>query len=139
MKKVLIIYNSKTGTTRNYSEEIGKYLRTKKNEVVVLSIEEYKRDILYNTDYLFLGCWTSGLMFFLQHPEKKWIDFTTKLPNPIKPKTALFTTYRFLTGTMFKEMRMHLNGSIDYPITTFKSRDGLLSESDKLALDHFTN
>jgi len=139
MKKVIIIYNSKTGTTKKYSNEIGMYLRNNGNEVVVLSIEEYTNDKLNHADYLLLGCWTSGLMFFLQHPEKIWIDFATKLPNPLKPKIALFTTYKILTGSMFKKMHMHLNGLIGASFTAIKSRNGVLSESDKKVLDKFIN
>ena len=137
MKKTVIIYHSKTGTTRNYSEAIGGYLNSKSNEVIVVSIEEYKSEILRNANFLFLGCWTSGLMFFLQHPEKKWMDFAAKLPDPIKPRIALFTTYKFLTGSMFKKMTPHLNENVSRPFFTFKSRNGLLSERDKTALDQF--
>jgi len=139
MKKIVIIYNSKTGTTRNYSKEIGEYLKTKNYEVIVVPMEEYNSDILNNTDYLLLGCWTSGLMFFGQHPEKKWIDFAANLPKPTKPGVALFTTYKILTGSMFNKMRMHLNGHITTPAITLKSRNGLLSKSDETALDQFIN
>ncbi len=137
MKKVVITYNSKSGTTRKYSEEIGLYLGTKKNEVVVLSMKKYHSDILHNADYLLLGCRPSGLMFFLQHPEKSWIDFAAELPNPIKARTALFTTYKILTGSMFKKMEEHIYGSTNSPFTTFKSRNGLLSENDITVLDQF--
>ena len=88
MKKAAIIYNSKTGTTKQYAEEIGAYLISQNLEVTTLSIQEYNAEILDHIDYLLLGCWTSGLMFFLQHPEKAWNDFAAGLPDPILPKTA---------------------------------------------------
>jgi flavodoxin len=139
MKKAVIIYNSKTGTTKKYAEEIGAYLKLKELEVNILSIQEYSADILNNVDYLLLGCWTSGLMLFLQHPEKAWNDFATKLPNSIKSKTALFTTYKMLTGSMFNKMRKQLNSRIDSCSTELKSRNGMLSEHDKIVLDNFVN
>ena len=137
MKKVAIIYNSKTGTTKKYAEEIGAYLKSQELEVNTLSIQEYSAEILDNVDYLLLGCWTSGLMFFLQHPEKAWNDFASRLPGSIQSKTALFTTYKILTGSMFKRMRKQLKGRIESCFTELKSRNGMLSRSDKTVLDQF--
>ncbi|MDX9694182.1 MAG: flavodoxin domain-containing protein [Bacteroidales bacterium] len=139
MKKAVIIYNSKTGITKKYAQEIGAYLKLKELEVTILSIQEYRAEILNNVDYLLLGCWTSGLMFFLQHPEKDWNDFAAKLPNAIKSKIALFTTYKILTGSMFNKMRKQLNGRVVSCLTEIKSRNGMLSENNKIVLDDFVN
>lgn len=137
MKKAVIIYNSKTGITKKYAEEIGTYLRTKKLSTDIISIQEYKDETIKNADFLFLGCWTNGLMVCLQHPDNNWKDFASKLPNEIKSKTALFVTYKTLTGSMFKNMRKHLKGKIDSCSAEIKSRNGLLSESDKVVLNNF--
>jgi len=137
MKKAVIIYHSKTGITKKYAEEIGTYLKTKDLATDIVSIQEYGDDSIKNADFLFLGCWTSGLMVFLQHPDKKWKEFTLKLPKEIKSKTALFTTYKLLTGSMFKNMRKQLGSKIDSCSTEIKSRKGLLSESDKVVLNSF--
>ena len=138
MKKAAIIYNSRTGTTKNYAEEIGAYLRKKEIEANVLSIKEYTEEIINEADYLLLGCWTNGLFFFLQHPDKDWKNFAAKLPNPIQQKTALFTTYKLLTGSMFRKMSRQLNSRVNAPLTELKSRNGMLSENDTKILDHFT-
>lgn len=137
--KAVVIYHSKTGTTKKYAEAIGDYLRLKKTEVALTSIQEYKDEVLEQTDYLFLGCWTQGLLFFLQHPEKEWIDFAEKLPDIPKPKVALFTTYKILTGSMFRNMRNHLKENINITFTELKSRNGILSETDKKTLDDLIN
>jgi len=139
MKKVAIIYNSKTGTTKKYAEEIGAYLKSQDLEVNTLSIQEYSAEILDNVEYLLLGCWTNGMMFFLQKPEKAWNDFASRLPDSIKSKTALFTTYKILTGSMFKKMRKQLDGRIESCLTELKSRNGMLSRSDKTVLDNLIN
>ena len=138
MKKAAIIYNSRTGITKKYAEQIGDYLSNKGVETNVLPIQQYDDAILDDIDYLLLGCWTNGLFFFFQHPDKAWNEFAAKLPNPIKPKTALFTTYKLLTGTMFKNMSRQLNGSLNASLTELKSRNGTLSENDKEILDNFT-
>lgn len=137
MKKAAIIVNSKTGTTRQYAEEIGKYLKEKGLETQVSSIQAYKEEMLDNADYVFFGCWTHGLMVILQHPEKIWVDFAAKLPNMPDVKVALFTTYKILTGSMFRNMVKHLNGKLSAPFLELKSRNGSLSEKDKQALDGF--
>ncbi|MCF8236184.1 MAG: flavodoxin domain-containing protein [Bacteroidales bacterium] len=137
MKKAAIIYNSRTGTTKKYAEQIGDYLSNKGVKTNVLPIQQYDDINLDDIDYLLLGCWTNGLMFFLQHPDKAWKDFAAKLPHPMKQKTALFTTYKLLTGTMFKNMSRQLNGSVKAPLTELKSRNGTLSKNDERILDNF--
>ena len=138
MKKAAIIYNSKTGITKKYAEQICAYLETRGINVIIMPVQEYDDDIPDKVDYLLLGCWTNGLFFFFQHPDKVWKSFAARLPHPIKPKTALFTTYKLLTGSMFKNMSRQLNGSVNSPLTELKSRNGRLSENDKKILDHFT-
>jgi len=107
--KTVIIYNSKTGTTKRYAEAIGEYLSSNKMNVSITSIEEYQPEILKDANYLLLGCWTQGLLFFNQHPEKAWVEFAKKLPEKINTKVILFTTYKILTGSMFRKMYAHLN------------------------------
>jgi len=136
MKNAIIFYNSKHGTTKKYAEEIGAYLATKRISFKTFSIGEYSDSTLTGADYLFLGCWTSGLFFFLQHPEKIWKDFAAKLPTKLNAKIALFTTYKLMTGSMFKNMRKEFKFNADSS-TELKSRHGLLSQADKTLLDNF--
>jgi len=133
--KAAIIYNSKTGTTKKYAEAIGDYLMTHNVEVSISSILEYRDEILEEADYLLLGCWTQGLIFFLQHPEKLWVDFAKILPDDLKSRIILFTTYKVLTGSMFKRMYSHLHNHYNFSFIELKSRTGSLSEVDKISLD----
>ena len=136
MKKAAIIVNSKTGTTRQYADEISEHLKSKGLDSQVASIQEYSEDILNDADYLFFGCWTSGLMVILQHPEKIWVDFAANLPSKPDTKVALFTTYKILTGSMFRNMYKQLKGKFATPSLELKSRNGSLSEEDKQALEN---
>lgn len=52
-------------------------------------------------------------------------------------KLAMFTTYKLLTGSMFRNMNRQLNGNVNASLTELKSRNGALSESDKKILDNF--
>ena len=135
MKTAVILYHSKTGTTKKYAEEISKYLQSSGLDTQVTSIQTYSEDMLNNADYVLFGCWTSGLMVILQHPEKEWVDYAAKLPSMPDVKVALFTTYKILTGSMFKNMSKHLKGKFPAPILELKSRNGFLSVADKEKLD----
>ena len=136
MKKAAIIVNSKTGTTRQYADEICEHLKSKGLDSQIASIQDYSEDILNDADYVFFGCWTNGLMVILQHPEKIWVDFAANLPSKPDTKIALFTTYKILTGSMFRNMYKQLKGKFATPSLELKSRNGSLSEIDKQALEN---
>ena len=92
--------------------------------------------MLNNVDYVLFGCWTNGLMVILQHPDKEWEDFAAKLPSMPDVKVVLFTTYKILTGSMFRNMYKQLKGKFATPSLELKSRNGSLSEKDKQALEN---
>jgi flavodoxin len=135
MKTAVVIYNSKTGTTKKYAEEIASYLKTKGISTKVSSIQAFQENLLSDADYVFLGSWTNGLMVILQHPDKEWKDFAAKLPSMPSTKLVIFTTYKILTGSMFRNMYKQLKGKFTSPSLELKSRNGLLSATDKLKLD----
>ena len=139
MEKAVILFNSKTGTTGKYAREIGKYIEAKGIDVKISSIQGYKynQEILDHATYVLLGCWTSGLMVVLQHPENIWKEFAANLPNMPETKLALFTTYKILTGSMFRNMYEEIEDKFAKPSLELKSRNGSLSEDDKEKLDSF--
>jgi len=139
MKQATIIVNSKTGTTMQYAEEINNYLKSKELDTQVTSIQDFSEEMLINTDFVFFGCWTNGLMVILQHPEKIWVEFAAKLPSKPDAKVALFTTYKIMTGSMFRNMYKHLKGKFSAHSLELKSRNGSLSEEDKKALENLIN
>ncbi|RPI19872.1 MAG: hypothetical protein EHM58_00330 [Ignavibacteriae bacterium] len=126
MKKALVIYNSKTGKTKSFAENISNFLNENNIDAKAVSIIESKNDDVLNADYIFLGCWTSGLFLILQHPEKVWIEFANTLPDLKNKKVGLFTTYKLATGSMFRNMKKHLNGKIDDVLIEIKSRNNKL-------------
>ncbi len=134
MNRALILYHSRTGTTASYSEEIAAELL--KTGVSVQSLPMYKaaEAPVREADTIFLGCWTSGLMFFLQKPEKIWVEYLKQLPSLKNKEIVLFTTYKILTGSMFREMKKHLPDDTTISIVKLKSRNGKLTESNKQLL-----
>jgi flavodoxin len=137
MKKVLIIHQSKKGHTRRYAEEIGKFLTEKGVESRVVSIDEYKLDLLQDVSHVLLGCWTNGLFFFAQHPDKAWIQFAQKINLPDGIRVGLFTTYILTTGSMFRVMKKYISRKADMSVPEWKSKNSRLSESDKESITRF--
>lgn len=136
MKKACIVYHSKTGTTKKFAEDIASFITGQNYETQVFSIDNVDITALQNADYLLLGCWTSGLMVFLQHPEKQWVEFANKIDVSGK-KLGLFTTYKLATGSMFRKMAQKLNGNS--PVLKLKSRNGSLNDQQKELLQVFLN
>jgi flavodoxin len=137
MKKAIVVYQSKTGITKKFGEEIGNYITGKGIEVKVHPVQDLSMGLFDQADYVLLGCWTAGLMLFLQHPDMVWKQFAVALPALTDKKTALFTTYKLATGSMFTKMRKHLAGKDADAAVELKSRNGNLSVENKIALDRF--
>jgi flavodoxin len=78
MKRALIIYHSKTGTTKKIGSEIARICKENYLDTKVISIVEFNKKELNNADFLFLGCWTHGHFLFNQHPDKNWIKFANQ-------------------------------------------------------------
>jgi flavodoxin len=137
MDRGVILYNTKTGTTKSYAGEIGAYLASQGVEVQVSSIQDCDQETLEGAEYVFLGSWTKGLMVVLQSPDAVWKEFAAGLPDLPDAKLALFTTYKILTGSMFRNMAKDLDGRFATPALELKSRNGELSLADQQALDQF--
>jgi flavodoxin len=140
--RAIVVYRSHSGVTRRYGEEIAAFLELKGVSATVVSVGDCDMATLKGADYLFLGCWTSGLFVVAQHPDQPWIAFVRdmpKLPGTSEggPKVALFTTYKLLTGSQFPKMRAALAGKTSAPQLELKSRDGHLSPRDDEALELF--
>ncbi len=137
MKKAIIYYNSRKGTTKYFGEEIGDYLKAKGIETKVCSVLDAKPEQVNGVDYVFMGCWTHGLFIVLQHPPKPWIEFAKDLPDLKGKKIALFTTYKLAIGPLFKKMQNKLNGKIDPVSLTLKSKTDKLNDLNKQLIDKF--
>jgi flavodoxin len=133
---VLVIYHSKTGITKKYAEEIASYILDKGQQVIVKSFADVDEKEISASDKIIMGCWTSGLFLFAQHPEKEWVNLSDKITS--SPKRAiLFTTYKLATGSMFRNMEKYLVPKGFQIESALKSKNGLLSESNKERLNEF--
>ncbi len=125
-----ILYNSKHGTTKGYAESINHFLDENSVASKVATIDDFNAEEINNADVVFLGSWTSGLFFFGQHPDKKWKDFVSSLPDMKDKQVNLFTTYKLLTGSMFRKMQESLRGKVNSHQFTFKAKSKKLTQED---------
>ena len=137
MTTAYIVYCSATWSTAGLAEDIAAHLRERGIEATVASFDECDEAALGEVDYLFLGCWTHGLFVIGQHPEEAWVRFAQRLPRLDRPRVALFTTYRILTGSMFGRMRRALDGKDARVELELKSRGTVLTAAGRGALDRF--
>jgi len=128
MKKALIIVHNKDNTTRRYGEEIAQFLLYRGLQAELIPAANFDPGKLSEADYLLL----SGL-----ESDNEWESFVKKLPSLNGIKTALFATYKFFSGGIFRKMKKYLSKKTENLDFELKSRDGSLSVSDKLALNDF--
>jgi flavodoxin len=132
--KTLIIYHSQNGTTKKYAEKIGRYIETFNGKATVKSIKEATAEDVQSSDLLILGCWTSGMFLFGQKPDKEWVEFANNLPSIEGKETVLFTTFKIATGSMFRNMKKHLEPKGYKILGSMKSRNGKMDYYSFVAL-----
>lgn len=137
MTTAAIVYCSATFTTAGLAEDIAGHLRERGIDTTVASFGEIETAGLASVDYLFLGCWTHGWFVVNQHPEAAWVDWTRELPGLEAPKTALFTTYKIRTGSMFPRMRKALADKAPRIGLELKAKGPRLTDDGRRALEAF--
>jgi flavodoxin len=137
MKKAIIIFQSKNSATKKFGEEIAQFLLNRGLTAELIPISSFEPKKLENADYLLLSGWKNESLFSQKRPDNEWITFVKNLPTLDGMKTALFSTYKFFSGGMFKRMKRYLGEKTKNLEFAFKSKDGSLSISEKMALNDF--
>ena len=129
MKKALIIFQDKNNTTRKFGQEIADFLLNRGLTAELIPINNFEPQKLEGADFLLLGS--------ANKKDNDWVTFVKKLPALEGIKTALFATYKFFSGGIFRSTKKYLRKKTEDVEFSFKSKDGSLSISDKLALNDF--
>lgn len=137
MKKALIIVESKNNATKRFGEEILRFLLYRGLSAELIPINNFEPKKLEGADYLLLSGWNTDSLFSANQPDSEWVTFVKRLPTLSGVKTALFSTYKFFSGSLFKNMKKYLSDKTQNLEFAFKSRDGSLSISNKLAINDF--
>jgi hypothetical protein len=135
MKKALLLHHSQTGNTAAFSNEIASFLDRRGFSTKVMPMYQATSAPISASDIIFMGCWTSGLFFFLQKPEKFWVEKVRELGDLRNKDIVLFTTYKILTGSMFNEMAKYLPPTARISPVRIKSRNGRLSARNRKQLE----
>lgn len=90
MKRAMILYKSRTGITRLLAENIQKHIQELGVIPDIKPIEEFIDSDIEGIDYIFLGCWTSGLMVIFQGPERTWVEFAKRLSGARQDRACLW-------------------------------------------------
>lgn len=134
--KATILYSSRRGKTARYAREIAMHLWSRGLSVSLCSTADFTPERMNDCELLVLGCWTSGWFVINQHPNRRWVQFAQeKLTPPLPRHLLLFTTYKFHTGSMFKNMKRHLRLDGVQAVQTLKSKTGVLTEEQKSSLN----
>jgi len=120
--KVLIVYDSATGTTEACAHEMGETVRSHGHECDVLRLNAADPARIASADALCIGCWTKGLFVIGQKPTEATLDFISQMgPLDDKP-VAVFTTYQLAVGGMLRQMKRLASARGANVTGMFKSR-----------------
>jgi hypothetical protein len=98
--KIVVLFESMTGNTRNAAELIGGAALARGHDVSVRPITAIDYHELSAADVVFLGTWTDGLVLFGQRPGRA--GRLKKLPVIDRKPVALFVTYAVNAGKVLK-------------------------------------
>jgi flavodoxin len=92
--KVLVLYQSRSGHTRDAAEAIAQAARDLNHEVNFKSVIEVRKADIENADALFVGTWIQGFILFGVKPAgaELWVP---ALPSLEGKPVGIFCTYAF--------------------------------------------
>ncbi len=91
--RVLIVYDSRRGTTRAVAERIGRVALGWTPRVEVRSVRETRPGRAETADVLFLGCWVHGLIVVGVGPSAGASEWAESLPALGGTVAGVFCTY----------------------------------------------
>lgn len=120
--KVAIVYDSRTGTTAQAAEAMGKTLERHGHECCVQSVKEADPVRVVQADLICVGSWTKGLFIIWQHPTKESRQFIDRLENLAGKKAVVFCTYKLATGSLLRTLANGLERKGANVVGQFKYR-----------------
>lgn len=105
--KVLVLYQSRNGHTRQTAETITQAVRNLNHSVTLKSVIEVMKSDVDKADILFIGTWVQGFILFGVKPAGAdlWVP---SLPTLEDKPIAIFCTYAFNPGKSLQTLRLML-------------------------------
>ncbi|MER3452682.1 MAG: hypothetical protein C4344_03125 [Acidimicrobiia bacterium] len=100
--KVLIIYESLTGTTRRAAFMIAERLYEEGHEAVVSPVTHVDLQALKEADLVVVGTWTDGIVFFGQGPGRA--ERLRRLPVMYGKRCVVYCTYAIDPGHTLEKL-----------------------------------
>lgn len=91
---VLVLYQSKSGHTREAAEAIAQATQNLNHETIVKAVSQVRASDIENADVLFVGTWVQGFILFGVKPAgaSLWVP---ALPSLKGKSVGVFCTYAF--------------------------------------------
>jgi flavodoxin len=106
---VLVLYQSRSGHTRQAAEAIAKAARDLDHSVTVKSVIEVQKADVEAAEVLFIGTWVQGFILFGVKPAdaKLWVP---ALPSLEGKPVGIFCTYAFHPRASLRDLGTMLEG-----------------------------
>jgi flavodoxin len=120
--KIVIVYDSSTGTTAKAAEAMGKMLENNGHQCRVQSVSQADPAEVSEADLICIGSWVKGLFIIRQHPTERSMWFMDRLGNLAGKKAVVFCTYKLATGPTLPKMAKALEEKGAQVVGQFKYR-----------------
>jgi flavodoxin len=119
--RVVIVYDSRTGTTKAAAEEMAQVAVAAGHGATAVAVQAASPVDVSATDAVCVGSWTEGLFFIRQHATKATMEFIDSLSLDGTP-AAVFCTYKTSPGKMLDKMATALEARGARVTGRFRSR-----------------
>jgi len=125
---VVIVFDSKTGTTKAAAEAMSEVLEEAGHHCIVSSVQSTDPALVSEADAICVGSWCKGLFFVNQHATQATMDFIDGLSSLDGRPAAVFCTYKTAAGRMLPKMAARLESRGANVTGSFKSRGPFAAE-----------
>lgn len=106
--KVLVVYESRGGTTKRAAEAVAKAIGAAGHEAVLRPVAQAGPEDLEGADALFVGSWVEGYILFGVRPAHAARTWLGRLPTLAGTPAGAFCTYAFHPRGTLAELRRGL-------------------------------
>ncbi|MFV2039520.1 MAG: flavodoxin family protein [Acidimicrobiales bacterium] len=121
MMRVVIVYDSRTGTTKAVAEQMAEMAVEAGHSATAVAVQAASSADSSAADAVCVGSWTEGLFFIRQHATKATMEFIDSLDLNAIP-AAVFCTYKTSPGKMLDKMAGALEARGADVTGSFRSR-----------------
>ena len=126
--RVVIVFDSKTVTTKAAAEAMAGLVREAGHECTVTSVQDADPATVSAADAICVGSWCKGIYVVFQHATKETMAFIDRFGDLSGKPAAVFCTYKLAVGGMLSKMAALLEGRGAKVTGQFKSRGPVAAE-----------